>query len=99
MDSQLTYERASLRRHKRGSWYLYIIRTGNVWAPYIGITTNPVRRFREHAEGKGHYYTRKYGVRSMHVLARYSSYHLARLAERKTHVDLGVVDDRTASSR
>lgn len=99
MDTRITYQRPSLKRRKKGTWYLYIIRTNNPWVPYIGITANPVRRFREHLEGSGHFYTRKYGVRSMHVLARYSSYHLARLAERKTHMDLGVADDRTVSSR
>lgn len=92
MDGLITYERNSLKRHQRDSWYLYLLRTYRCWNPYIGITTNPVRRFRQHLAGNGHYYTRKFGVRYMHVIARYPNYALARMAERKMHVDLGFAD-------
>jgi predicted GIY-YIG superfamily endonuclease len=88
--NSITYEHQSLKKYKRGSWYLYVIRTDTPWNPYIGITSDPVRRFREHIEGKGSDVARKFGVRYMHVVARYPSYRSARTAEKEIHNELGV---------
>jgi len=39
-------------------WFIYIIQCGD-GSFYTGITSDPKRRFAEHKQGKGGFYTRK----------------------------------------
>ena len=45
-------------------WYCYIIKTLNGLF-YVGISTDPIRRYKEHKEGKGAWFTKEHGVQGL----------------------------------
>jgi putative endonuclease len=46
-------------------WFVYVIECDPTGSLYTGRTTDPARRFREHASGRGAKYTRSHPPRRM----------------------------------
>jgi predicted GIY-YIG superfamily endonuclease len=73
------------------TWFLYVLVLANRNA-YIGITTNPFRRFTEHCNRRCSDVWDKWGEpKLLIVAAAYPNYRTARLAERTWHRHHGYV--------
>lgn len=69
-------------------WLLYVIECKTPQHVYVGITTEPEKRWKSHKTRKGAFFTRHYGVKRFHGVRILDSGPEAREAERKMVVTL-----------
>lgn len=62
---------------------LYIIKCLTLGHYYVGITSQPKKRFQQHRDGRGAKYTQVHGVKSIHILKTYDDEVKAKKAECK----------------